>query len=600
VVAEHAFRDQIRDDMTAVVRAEMQQLQEWFMQQVLRGQNEEGNGYGEAWQLAEFTNPSPGTFVGSSYITPPPMRPTVNKPTYSTSSWEPPGKAPAGDSSSAAHGYKQGDISPPPRPPDDPNPKPSFVRMGSHGPLSDKMGKMGVLDDDDKGVAWQDWGKKQMEAKILNKRGKWMQLFGKYFAFTEDWGNKPMPDNWLSKFAESGPFTSFFSLLIVVNTLFVGIEVHFNMRRVLEDPEAVQPKAYKYVGYCFTGLFAFELLIKMVGFGSAFWMGRGWRWNAFDFFLVCISCMQELVSGNVSFMRILRVFRMIRVLRIVRVLRIFHELRRMAASIISAMASLSWAFLLLLLIMYIFAVFFMQGAVNWLQTELENEDFEANKEAIDAYFSSMFQSIYSLILAISGGSDWGDIAEPLGIISPWYTVAFVIYIIFVVFGVLNVLTGVFLESAAQIVDRDIITHAETQKQTAFAREMSALFEELDADGSGSLTWEELQEQLKDEKLRAYLNSQLLDSMDAHLFFKILQSQAGNSENDEITISDFIMGCARLKGQARSMHVLNLELELSKLKLMNKESMTVMSDQLEEINTTLMRMAGFRQPRPSTQ
>eukprot|EP00928_Gymnodinium_smaydae_P087450 TRINITY_DN71711_c0_g1_i1.p1 TRINITY_DN71711_c0_g1~~TRINITY_DN71711_c0_g1_i1.p1 ORF type:complete len:614 (+),score=107.93 TRINITY_DN71711_c0_g1_i1:133-1974(+) len=385
-------------------------------------------------------------------------------------------------------------------------------------------------------------------------------------------GQKEVPNNFMSRFAESNPFVTFFSCLIAFNTLLIGVEADYNMRLYLVDASASPPPFFKIAGYVFTGFFALEIIVKLLGFRSAFWLGSQWRWNLFDFFLVAISFAQELVTTNVSFMRILRVFRMIRVLRIVRVLKVFHELRRMAASIISAMASLVWAFVLLLLIMYIFGIFFMQGAVNWISDNKDTHpDFVQLRDNLGEVYGSMPGTMYALIQAISGGADWGDVVSPLEAIDDTgsYTIMFIIYIVFVVFGVLNVLTGVFLESAAQVVDRDIITHVETKKQESFAREMTALFEELDDDGSGTLTWEELQEQLKNPRVRAYLNSQLLDSMDAHLFFKILQHEAGRNETDDISIEDFIVGCSRLKGQAKSMHVLNLDLEIGKIKTMQK-------------------------------
>merc|ERR1719316_2343850 len=68
--------------------------------------------------------------------------------------------------------------------------------------------------------------------------------------------------------------------------------------------------------------------------------------------------------GGLNFLnlRVLRIFRMIRALRILRVLRFFRKLRRMTLAIVSCLASLSWAFLLLFLITYVFSIMFVQAA----------------------------------------------------------------------------------------------------------------------------------------------------------------------------------------------------------------------------------------------
>merc|ERR1719456_1690290 len=101
-----------------------------------------------------------------------------------------------------------------------------------------------------------------------------------------------------------------------------------------------------------------------------------------------------------------------------------------------------------------------------------------------------------MIQAISGGNDWGGIAEPLLPISVFYTVIFVLYVLFVTFGVLNVLTGVFLESSGEIMDRDLVTQAEVARRQSFSKEMHKMFDQVDRDESGKITWDEFHNGLK--------------------------------------------------------------------------------------------------------
>merc|ERR1719272_20478 len=94
-------------------------------------------------------------------------------------------------------------------------------------------------------------------------------------------------------------------------------------------------------------------------------------------------------------------------------------------------------------------------------------------------------TMFSLMMAISGGLDWSRILDPLIQISPVYRLLFTFYIVFVVFGVLNVLTGVFLEATHEMMDRDLVIQDEMNHVDSFVEEMSKLFEELDTEHVGT-------------------------------------------------------------------------------------------------------------------
>merc|ERR1719440_311146 len=121
------------------------------------------------------------------------------------------------------------------------------------------------------------------------------------------------------------------------------------------------------------------------------------------------------------------------------------------------MVSLSWSLLFLLMIMYMFSVYFMQGAVQHI--EKTNYDSDTRSE-IAKWYASIYDSIFSLLAAILGGADWVDIVRPLAQASEIYRLAFAFYIVFVVVGVLNILTGIFLDSAKDFKDRDLIVAQE--------------------------------------------------------------------------------------------------------------------------------------------
>lgn len=128
-----------------------------------------------------------------------------------------------------------------------------------------------------------------------------------------------------------------------------------------------------------------------------------------------------------------------------------------------------------------------------------------------------------------------------------FTVVFTFYIIFVVFGVLNVLTGVFLESATEFLDKDLVIQAQMMRADQFVSEMNNFFKEFDTDDVGQISWSQFEACMDNEEVLAYLASHQLEIQDAYTLFQLLDRDG----QQHIDINKFIQGCLRLKGAARS-------------------------------------------------
>lgn len=351
-------------------------------------------------------------------------------------------------------------------------------------------------------------------------------------------------------------FVNVVSIAIFVNTVFIGYEINDRMRRALHNETDGNPVS-RVISLCFTVFFTAEIIVRLIALRASFWCSEDRKWNIFDFVLVAVGIAQETFEGgNFNFVRTLRIFRIIRIARILRLLRAVRELRMMVLAIGNSLLSLSWAFVLLLVIMYVVSILLMQGAVGFLEDKgMDN----GNSKEIENYYSSIGRTILSLIEAISGG-DWTLMADALAKQSEGYRIAWIFYVVFVVFGVLNVLTGVFCSDASHHKDRDLIVHAEAEHRRMFIEQMTAILQELDKDESGNVTWSEFEEYMKDHRLQAYFTSQDLDSTDARLLFKLLD----HNDTEEIKTMDFIVGCFKLKGTSKSMQIKKLSKDLRTL------------------------------------
>merc|ERR1712232_1285629 len=114
----------------------------------------------------------------------------------------------------------------------------------------------------------------------------------------------------------------------------------------------------------------------------------------------------------------------------------------MVYSVVYSIVSLLWVFILLLFIMYFFAIFFLNGVVEYFR-DTQDPSSELSKELI-RLFGTLEHALQSLFMSISGGIDWGDVMESLTHVNWMYGKIFIFYIFFMIFGVLNVVIASFV------------------------------------------------------------------------------------------------------------------------------------------------------------
>merc|ERR1719221_1746640 len=81
----------------------------------------------------------------------------------------------------------------------------------------------------------------------------------------------------------------------------------------------------------------------------------------------------------------------------------------------------------------------------------------------------------------------------------------------------------------------------------YLKKVRQFFIEADTDKSGTLSWEEFESHMQNTKIKAYFQTLDLDVSQAHLVFELLDVDNSN----EVTVDEFLEGCMRLKGHARS-------------------------------------------------
>lgn len=389
---------------------------------------------------------------------------------------------------------------------------------------------------------------------------------------------------WLSRITGSRAYEVYSTVLILANSFYIGWQTQFLADRALNSAIANKPLQTELpvelliIQIVFLLLFSLDLIMRWAAEGFlGFWKSSEIAWNVLDLVVVCISLldlMPELIAmvtstqtddsllSNFSVLKLLRVVRVVRVAKIIRTMKFFRELRMMVFSIMGSMKSLCWVFLVLGLVFYMFGIAFTSAVTDYLKTTaMWNEETNAH---LRQHFGTLNSSVLSLYMAISGGADWGFYYHDAIVLLPGiYSFLYLLFITFSVFAVVNIVTGVFVDSAMQanLVDRDIVVYEEMEDKKQYIEEMQQILLALDTDCSGTITLDELTHGLQHEKLKAYFRALKLDLSDATMLFNLLDK--GNRH--AIPIDDFVDGCYKLQGEATALDTKMTFLEVQTIK-----------------------------------
>lgn len=370
-------------------------------------------------------------------------------------------------------------------------------------------------------------------------------------------------DVFIKTIVHSMYFESVFCSLIIANTLFLGIETEYVASHLLDTT----PLPFLVISKLFIFLFTVELILRMVANKCVFFYGQDACWNLFDFLLVSVSLL-DLVLGslhagtseasdteNLTFIRMVRILRIVRVFRIFRLMRFFRSLRILVFSVLNTLKSLFWTMCLLVSILFIFGVIFTQAVLQHLTVDHGSADAW---EALLPHYGTLFTTILTLFKTITGGVTWQEVLHPLWHLHWLYSSLFIVYVAFMYFAVLNVVTGVFCEAAigeAQD-EKDEAVAYQLENKSKLVSRLQAIFRDLDGDDSGTITIDEFEQSLHDERLKAYFASLDLNVSDAWSLFKLLDSNGSHI----VGIDEFVTGCLRLIGNAKSVDIAMLSYE----------------------------------------
>lgn len=165
------------------------------------------------------------------------------------------------------------------------------------------------------------------------------------------------------------------------------------------------------------------------------------------------------------------------------------------------------------------------------------------------YYGSLFRTMLSLYQAITGGVSWRVLVDPLfDHNSPAMALLMCCYIAFAVLAMLNVITGMFVDSA--------LKRCTAENRQNLLNTLAGLVANI-PQVAGCIRLEDFKEQLSSPQLQLYFEEMDLTTDEAEALFHLLDFE----KTGAIDAEQFVMGCIRIHGHAKAIDLVTLMSEV---------------------------------------
>eukprot|EP00930_Biecheleria_cincta_P081446 TRINITY_DN7039_c1_g5_i1.p1 TRINITY_DN7039_c1_g5~~TRINITY_DN7039_c1_g5_i1.p1 ORF type:complete len:636 (-),score=98.71 TRINITY_DN7039_c1_g5_i1:412-2292(-) len=363
-------------------------------------------------------------------------------------------------------------------------------------------------------------------------------------------------------------FELFINVAILLNAVFIGVVTDY----LAKSMERNVGPAGTILELLFMSIFIAEVCLKFAVHRFELFrltlrdgsQNRLFYWNAFDFSVIFLQLLEvifdyahvetELVPG-ISIARILRILRMVRLIRAIKLVGLFSDLRNIVHSVTHSLSLFVWSVVALLLVTFLWSVLFMH--LVWdhrLACLTAGIDQCKGEEDLKQRFGTLARSVLSLLMAVTGGIDWGDLYEVLNYLNaPMLgNTAYLAYVLFAVLALQNVITGIFFDTASR--------KGKDEAEFIALSHARGVFASADRDNSGKISREDFEEVLEHKHVESFFEALELRPDQGAALFDLLDA----SRDGSISSNEFFVGCLKVRGQAKALDLLTLSREVTSL------------------------------------
>lgn len=323
-------------------------------------------------------------------------------------------------------------------------------------------------------------------------------------------------------------------VVIVANSIVLICET--DQRAKCEDPSSSECTDsmlwFTVAGNGFLAVYIVELILKLGTYRLSFFRSS---WNNFDFLIVALSILSEVLGGMIPAISVARVFRAVRLAKVFRVLMVYKELYLIIFGFMSAMRAIFWATLLLSFLLTIWSIFAVE-LLHPVNKELADRGIYAGCPRCARAFESVMAANLTFLQTTISGDSWGMYAIPIIEDSPLTVLLFLGVWSTVVLGFSNLILAVIVDCAADA-RQDDLAYQERVKmlgEEAAMQQFVKLCKELDQDGSNRISLNEFVDAYDNcQELAQMLKIMNIEKSDVPMLFAIMDDdQSGDIDYNE--------------------------------------------------------------------
>lgn len=333
----------------------------------------------------------------------------------------------------------------------------------------------------------------------------------------------------------------------------VGVVIFFNMVIVIFETDAIAEGAAPedwilFTNHALLAVYLFELASKIYVYHSRFFCEC---WNVADCLIVGLDIVLislTFLVGKLPSVSIFRIFRLIRLARAFRAAKVFPELSVLINGFVSAMKAIFWGVSMIVLILTIWSILAVQllHPVNKKVTE------DGHYKAIDCTrcpeaFKSVWNSGLTFFQQVVAGDSWGEVSLPVVQKAPWAALFLLAVLVSVNLSMLNLILAVICEAASEARRCDLHEEAKAEEHQMVQRQRKLLqiCAEMDVDGSGSLSKQEILEGMENQvDFADFLKVLNIKKEDMEMVFKVLDPEGSG----QVEYREFVDKLHRMKSK----------------------------------------------------
>ena len=225
----------------------------------------------------------------------------------------------------------------------------------------------------------------------------------------------------VKKFVETKTFELFIVLVIMLNTIVLGLQtserLSVSIHAVLETINKI----------CIT-IYVVEAILEIFAWRVSYFKNG---WNVFDLIIVIITLVPA--SNIFSGLRFFRILKVTRSFMALRVLSNIKQLSKIIHAIISSLTGIAWTIVLMIIFYYIYGLI----GIHLFRTNFP-ETFGS--------FSAVFVTLFTLTTL----SDWQSIVYPVVKIFPLAWLYFLTFFMMTSYILLNLIVGIVVDNTSNI------------------------------------------------------------------------------------------------------------------------------------------------------